>query len=479
MSDLVNYNDLLQQMRDSVPSGVQDKAEKVNQAFNTALGVHMLLSHFDFYKSTLGSFGDKLAEKGIELKNTVNNIIDDPSSILDTEAGQSVVNVAQRQLSKVVSKGKQIQQQIEQQIAQPEENIELSTLGTPQAPPVSEDVLFPEARGADIVPGAIGAEGPPPSASILPSGQGIEPSSLTSTSAFREFTQMQPEPIKISSFSELPTVQEGQELLSGARGYISRLANSASKMQQKASSAYKSLSSGDFKQAGANLEEAVEDPEFGQFVDPLRRAGTSMLNKLSSNVQGALEDRFNSVPQSIKDIAQASGMSDDDFKLSLMEPDEFKSYLGTLRGSAMSKVQEMQQAYDGARGSMNDIVDGLSNDASALGANMQQRLQYIQQSAEYDSNLVKQSAIDATKTFTENNPVAQVSNTAESLANDAKQSVKSGLADITEDSTALDEDPIGAGITAVLGLATLGDTIYNAIADNRPTPSQVGYQMGI
>lgn len=473
MSDLVNYNDLLQQLRDSVPSDLQDKAEKVNQAFNTALGVHMLLSHYDFYKSTFGNFGDKLAEKGIELKNTVNNIIDDPSSILDTQAGKSIVNVAQKQLNKVVAKGQQL-------IKQPEENIELSTLRTPQAPPVSEDTLFPGAQGTDIMPLANVYQEPlAPAPSILPSGQAIEPSSMTSSSAFKSFTQMQPEPIRASSFTELPTAQEGQELLSGARGYISRVANSAIKAQQKASSSFKALKSGDFREAQASLNEAMEDPEFGQFVDPLRRAGSSLINKLSSNVQGALEERFNSIPQSIKDIAKAGGMSDDDFKLSLMEPDEFKAYLGSLRGSAISKAQEMQEAYNGARGSMTDIVNGLSDDASKLGASMQERLQYIQQSAENDANLAKQTAIDATKTFTSSNPTAQVSNTAEALGNDAKQATKGTLGELTEDSTALDEDPIGAGITAILGLATLGDTIYNAMEINKPTPSQVGYQMGI
>jgi len=133
MSDLVNYNDLLQQLKDSVPGDLQQKAEKVNQAFNTALGVHMLLSHYDFYKSTFGDFADKVAQKGMEVRDTLNNIIEDPSSILDTEAGKTVTKVAEKQLKKLVTKAQKV-------VEQPPENIELSTLGTPKAPQVSEDV---------------------------------------------------------------------------------------------------------------------------------------------------------------------------------------------------------------------------------------------------------------------------------------------------------------------------------------------------
>jgi TolA-binding protein len=478
MSDLINYNDLLQQLRDSVPSNLQDKAEKVNQAFNTALGVHMLLSHYDFYKSTFGDFADKMAEKGLQIKDTINNTIEDPTTLLDTQAGKTAVQVGKKYLNKITRKSQQL-------IKQPEENIELSTLRTPKATPVSEDVLFPGATGTDILPLAnIVQESPAPIPSILPSGQAIEPSQMTSSDIFKSFTQMKPEPIRTSSFMELPSMEEG---LSEVRSFISK----GNAIKSKASSAYKALKSGDFREAQDSLNEAMSDPEFGQFVDPLRRATGNLFSKLGDNVQGALQERFNNVPKTMTDFLKNSGMSDENIKLSLMEPDEFTNYLRGLRGTATSKIDEMRQAYTGARGNVEEITNSLKNTAGNvqqrledMGDNMQERLQNLQTNlqtqAQEIENSSKQALIDASK-FPQNvQPKTQsTNNPSGNIEGDIEKDAKSGLAELTEDSTALDEDPIGAGITTILGLATLGDTIYNALEINKPTPSQVGFQMGI
>lgn len=489
MSDLINYNDMLEQLKNSVPADLQDKAEKVNQALNTALGVHMLLSHYDFYKNTFGNFADKMAEKGIDVKNSLNNIIEDPTSILDTQAGKTVQVVAKKQLNKLVSKVTK---------PQPEENIELSTLrtqATPQAPPVDEATLFPGAEGTDILPLANIYRPPVPQpTSSLPEITPAEPStSLTSQPAFRSFTQMQPEAPKVSSFTELPSLEEGQELLGGARGFIGGVGKALSTAKARGAPTFKALSRGDFSAVREDLENAMNDPEFGQFVDPLRRATTSLFNKFSTNVQSTLEDRFNSLPPSMKEILKSSGLDENNLKLSLMEPDEFNQYLGSLRGSAQDKINDIKQAYQGARTNVEEIANNLKQSANntqqafeELGGNMQERLTNLQQNlaqqTENIQNSAKQSMIDASKQMTQGNtnPTPNNSNApGDNIANDVKKSSEGDLADLTEDSTALDEDPIGAGITALLGIATLGDTIYNAIEMPKTIPSQVGFQMGV
>jgi hypothetical protein len=486
MSDLINYNDMLEQLRNSVPADLQDKAEKVNQALNTALGVHMLLSHYDFYKNTFGNFADKMAEKGIQVKDSLNNIIEDPTSILDTEAGKTVTTVAKKQLNKLVSKVVK---------PQPQENIELSTIREqPQAPPVDEAILFPGAENTDILPLANIYRPPEPPTSNLPEITPAEPgTSLTSQPAFRSFTQMQPQAPKISSFSELPSLEEGQEALSGARGFIGGVSRGLSAVKARGAPTFKALTRGDFSAARQDLENAINDPEFGQFVDPLRRATTSLFNKFTTNVQSTLEDRFNRLPPSMKEILKSSGLDENNLKLSLMEPDEFNQYLGSLRGSAQDKINDIKQAYQGARTNVEEIANNLKQSANntqqafeELGGNMQERLTNLQQNlaqqTENIQNSAKQSAIDASKQLTQGNinPTPNNSNApGDNIANDVKKSSEGDLADLTEDSTALDEDPIGAGITALLGIATLGDTIYNAIEMPKNIPSQVGFQMGV
>lgn len=417
-SDIINYNDLITKAMNTVPDGTKDKLQQVNNILNTAMGVHILLSQYDFYKKTFGEFGDKMAQQGLDVSKGISNFIENPSSIMDTEIAGSLKNVVNDQVNKALLKFK------------PGESVEMSDLSLPSM-------------------GDLGNLGDMVSA--FKPGESID--------AFKVFNTMREAPTSVFSGND--------SLLNSLKGKIGDVKGSL-----------KSLTKGDFQQAKQSLEEAISDPEFGQFVAPLKMK----FDTLSNQVQGALNERFNNIPDEMTNYLKNSGMNIDDIKLSLMEPQEFNSYLGTLKGVASDKIDEMRNAYQSTRNNAEDVINSLKNKASEtqqtindIGDNLQNRLISVQESLENQAtesiNSAKAFLADSTKEISDINPVKIVSNTTEDLGK--------SLGTAAEESLAADEDPVGLLVTAGLGLASLGDSIAEAIENKRIIPSQPGFQMGI
>jgi hypothetical protein len=416
-SDLINYNDLIERAMNTVPDGTSDKLQKVNNILNTAMGVHLLLSQYDFYKKTFGDFGDKMTQQGLDISKGLSNFIENPTSIMDSEVAGNLKNVVNDQVNKALLSFK------------PGQSIEMSNLSLPSTGELS--------NLGEMVSG-------------FKPGEAVE--------AFKIFNKMREAPTSVFSGND--------SLLNSLKGKVSEVKGSL-----------KSLSKGDFQQAKQSLEEAIQDPEFGQFVSPLKMK----FDSLSNQVQSALNERFNNIPDEMTSYLKNSGMNLDDIKLSLMEPQEFNTYLGTLKGVASDKVDEMRSAYQSSRNNAEDVINSIKNRASEaqqsindIGDNLQNRLISVQESLEnsLDSmNANKQFILDSTKQLTDIDPVKVVSNTSEDLGK--------SLAGEAAESAVGDEDPIGLAITGVLGLASLGDTIAEAIENKKEIPSQIGFQFGI